>query len=33
MAYKIQEECINVEHVVYERNSGYGGTYVIVFVF
>jgi len=26
MAYKIQQECENVEHVVYERNSGIGGT-------
>lgn len=28
MAYKIQEECENVEHVIYERNPCHGGTYV-----
>jgi hypothetical protein len=26
MAYKIQEECENVEHVIYERNPKFGGT-------
>lgn len=26
-AYKISQECENVEHVVYERNAKHGGTW------
>ena len=28
IAYKISQECHNVEHVTYEKNAGIGGTYV-----
>ena len=28
MAYKISQECHNVEHVIYEKNPEIGGTYV-----
>ena len=31
MAYKIQQQCHNVEHVIYERNPEIGGTYVLPF--
>ncbi|OPB44503.1 hypothetical protein A0O28_0028220 [Trichoderma guizhouense] len=27
MAYKIQEMCINVEHIIYEKNDSIGGTW------
>ncbi|KAF2725703.1 FAD/NAD(P)-binding domain-containing protein [Polychaeton citri CBS 116435] len=28
MAYRIQKECFNVEHVIYEKNSDVGGTWL-----
>ena len=29
MAYRIQEDCGNVEHVIYEKNADIGGTWSV----